>query len=458
MFTVAALTTESTTFEEVIFPVTATDTPAPYYSVCSETDPLARARRTARIAEYDSWRACLPEDPASQDRDWTEHAAALTRSLGASARFIASNLEALLTLDRLPHLRQLVEDLHHLDMLRLRKIDEALLGISLDLRDDPEFWEILDDTLAEFLTPTRPNQLLPTPGAIVRRIRGVIRVLEEQLTTTEGDAPEEGDDADETRDEPATEDSYRTWDHQDGSVTTEITLDEVTAATVQEAVRLHAEANGISRAQAMADLILRNVKIKVVLDVYRATDVEDAPGFLQPLGWLTKEATETLAELADQIRDMDVAASATVDRYQVSEAIRAYLEGRDGVCRWPGCTRPAIRSQKDHRIDYADGGPTTASNMISLCQHHHNRKTDGVASYLLDEATGDVYWLFSDGSWAVDRAEGPLAPRQRRWVQTLAQRRKRRQERARQQATEEKIRQQPAPVDPTDGDGDPPPF
>lgn len=241
-------------------------------------------------------------------------------------------------------------------------------------------------------------------------------------------------------------------------MTTEITLDEVTAATVQEAVRLHAEANGISRAQAMADLILRNVKIKVVLDVYRATDVEDAPGFLQPLGWLTKEATETLAELADQIRDMDVAASATVDRYQVSEAIRAYLEGRDGVCRWPGCTRPAIRSQKDHRIDYADGGPTTASNMISLCQHHHNRKTDGVASYLLDEATGDVYWLFSDGSWAVDRAEGPLAPRQRRWVQTLAQRRKRRQERAQQQATEEKIRQQPAPVDPTDGDGDPPPF
>ncbi len=438
--------------EEVIFPVTATDTVTPYYSVCSETDPVARARRAVRIAEYDAWRACLPADRDPEvPRDWTEHAATLTRSLGSSARFIAANLEALQTLDRLPTLRALVEDLRHLDMLHLRKIDDALLGIALDLQEDPEFWEILDDALADYLTPTRPNQLLPQPGAITQRIRGVIRALEDQLDTSD-----ESDDSGETEDaEPEVRDSYRTHEQQDGSVTTEANFDQVTAAAVDEAVRAYAKANECSRSQALAALILRNVTVKIVLNVYRAKDVENAPGHLQPVGWLTQEATGTLAELATKVRDVDAAADVTVDGYQANAVLRAYLEGRDGVCRWPGCTRPAIHSQKDHRVDYADGGPTAASNMVSLCQHHHNRKTDGLVRYFLQEHTGDVYWLFADGSWTVDLAEGPLAPRQRRWVQTLAQRRRRREERARRKTARNIFTRRPR-VAVTDDD--PPPF
>ncbi|MCS5481011.1 HNH endonuclease, partial [Corynebacterium sp. YIM 101645] len=38
--------------------------------------------------------------------------------------------------------------------------------------------------------------------------------------------------------------------------------------------------------------------------------------------------------------------------------------------------------------------------------------------------------LFADGTWAVDHAQGPLAPVEKRWVQTYTQRRKRRAERA----------------------------
>ena len=67
---------------------------------------------------------------------------------------------------------------------------------------------------------------------------------------------------------------------------------------------------------------------------------------------------------------------------------------------------------------------------MSLCPHHHNRKTDVQAVYLLDHITGDVYWHFSDGTYAVDRATGPLAPAEKHWVQTFSQRRTRRQESA----------------------------
>lgn len=393
---------------EVAVPVSA------YYSVSSITDPLAVACSQGRIAEYASWRACLPAD-SHEDRDWTEHAAALTRSLGSSARFIAANLEALTTLDRLPQPRSLVESLHHLDMLHLRKIDTTLLALPQTLEEDPEFWSALDENLTDYLSPSHPNQLLPTPSAISRRITGLIRILD-----TPADAPPQ----------PGPE-TYRRQPRGDGTSTVETTHDEVTATIIDQAVHTYARTHGCSTSRALADLLLDKISVTVVLNLYRAADVEDAPGYLLPLGWLDLHSTDTLAAMATRSRNMDDAARAQVGGYQVNAAIRTYLEGRDAVCRWSGCHRSALRSHKDHRINHADGGPTTASNMVTLCQHHHNRKTNEQMTYLLDDLTGDVYWLFRDGTWACDRAEGPLAPRQRHWVQGLSQRRRKRQRHAR---------------------------
>lgn len=229
--------------------------------------------------------------------------------------------------------------------------------------------------------------------------------------------------------------SYRCQPRGDGTSTVETTHDEVTATIIDRAVDTYARAHGCSKSRALADLLLNKVTVTVVLNLYRAADVDDAPGYLLPLGWLARNTTATLSDMATRRRDMDAAAEEQVKGYQVNAAIRAYLEGRDVVCRWPGCHRSALRSQKDHRINHADGGPTAASNMVTLCQHHHNRKTDEQITYLLDELTGDVYWLFRDGTWACDRAEGPLAPRQRHWVQSLSQRRQQRQCRARGKET-----------------------
>ena len=48
-------------------------------------------------------------------------------------------------------------------------------------------------------------------------------------------------------------------------------------------------------------------------------------------------------------------------------------------------------------------------------------KTDGTLKYLLDPYSGDVIWLFADGTWTINEADGPLAPKQKRWAQTVAQ-------------------------------------
>ena len=57
----------------------------------------------------------------------------------------------------------------------------------------------------------------------------------------------------------------------------------------------------------------------------------------------------------------------------------------------------------------------------TLCQHHHNIKTDKRARYILDPATGDVVWLFTDGTWQTTTATGPLAPETCNWLQTVDQ-------------------------------------
>jgi hypothetical protein len=40
---------------------------------------------------------------------------------------------------------------------------------------------------------------------------------------------------------------------------------------------------------------------------------------------------------------------------------RRFLRARDQHCRFPGCRRPAIRSEIDHTVDAALGGPTALS-------------------------------------------------------------------------------------------------
>ncbi len=57
--------------------------------------------------------------------------------------------------------------------------------------------------------------------------------------------------------------------------------------------------------------------------------------------------------------------------YSVPAALRAFLQQRDGVCRFPGCTRTAARCDIDHVVAWSDGGRTVADNLTHLCRHHH---------------------------------------------------------------------------------------
>ena len=59
-------------------------------------------------------------------------------------------------------------------------------------------------------------------------------------------------------------------------------------------------------------------------------------------------------------------------RRRPTTAQRRHIEARNRSCVFPGCRRPAVDCDLDHRQPWAHGGPTKTSNLAPLCRHHHN--------------------------------------------------------------------------------------
>ena len=51
---------------------------------------------------------------------------------------------------------------------------------------------------------------------------------------------------------------------------------------------------------------------------------------------------------------------------------RRTLAVRDRGCRYPGCDRPPGWCDAHHGIHWKDGGPTNLTNLVDLCDHHHD--------------------------------------------------------------------------------------
>ena len=225
-----------------------------------------------------------------------------------------------------------------------------------------------------------------------------------------------------------------------------------TAIEVDARIRQHAQHAGISLRDAAVELLLgKGETTTLTLNCYRASDIGDAPLFVETstgtgVATLFGDAANDLASRATKHRDMDATMHSEVTGYVPTPAMRSAVAGRDGHCRYPGCNRSAAVCQMDHVVGFNRGGPTTPDNLMALCQHHHNIKTDRRIRPILDPASGTVVWLHADGSWQSTEAEGPLAGANRRWAQTVAQKiecyRQASRENAEQQHRREQQREQ----------------
>lgn len=371
-----------------------------YYIVNDPKDPLAVKATEIRKQDYLFWKDAKPD--LEDDFDITCHTLA-TRT-GLSERRTRDITMALYRLAELPLTMALQETYYFLDFSRLITIDAVLSKLG----DVPaETLERIDQELSRYLTPSKPRQVLPSNTNLRRKLNGLIAI--------------ENPSTEENKEAPTKNNSYFTYSSFSGKAGLAVEFDEATLIAIDEHISKAAEEHGLSKAEALAKLILGEIesRTKVVLHMYRAHDQESAPAFIRGFGWVSPETADNLRPA--QTRDMDLAKEMESESYVTPPLIGAYVEGRDGVCRWPGCYRPAESCQKDHRIDHARGGKTAGSNLASLCQHHHNVKTDGGAFYIMDPHTGDIVWLFDDGRWEYDEPQGPLAPKNKNWALTVDQ-------------------------------------
>jgi hypothetical protein len=57
--------------------------------------------------------------------------------------------------------------------------------------------------------------------------------------------------------------------------------------------------------------------------------------------------------------------------------LRRYSQIVFQTCLFPGCRRPAVDCEQDHRREHAQGGRTETDNLAPGCRHDHDLKTKG---------------------------------------------------------------------------------
>jgi hypothetical protein len=144
---------------------------------------------------------------------------------------------------------------------------------------------------------------------------------------------------------------------------------------------------GQLRIQALRDAILGGdtsnwptVHTDVTVDLPTWLGLTNAPGELAGYGPITAETARAMSTDA-QLRRLltDPITGTVVDvgrrRYRPSKRQHDIVKAVDPVCAMPGCLRPAVQCDEDHRIDWNNGGPTSTTNLQPLCRRHHNLKT-----------------------------------------------------------------------------------
>ena len=114
--------------------------------------------------------------------------------------------------------------------------------------------------------------------------------------------------------------------------------------------------------------------IHVLAEQATLDGASDKPGYLPGFGIMPAESVRDLAAIA-QLKPVTIPTGATPEPgYRPSAETREFLRWRDLTCRWPGCDKPAEKSDIDHTVAWP-AGPTHPSNNKCYCRTHHLIKT-----------------------------------------------------------------------------------
>ncbi|WP_423488250.1 DUF222 domain-containing protein [Mycobacteroides sp. PCS013] len=170
------------------------------------------------------------------------------------------------------------------------------------------------------------------------------------------------------------------------------------------------------------------VVVNVIVNQSTLDGQDDVPAHVPGFGVLAAEQARTLAAGA---RTRMLADSQSTG-YRPSDGLVAFVRSRDQLCRFPGCEAAADRTDTDHTVPWAAGGPTTGANLKALCRKHHLLKTFGGWTEI-QEPDGTVHWKAPTGHTYV------TTPASRFLFPALTRLRTRKQERDRRHRSERSL-------------------
>lgn len=391
---------------------------------------IRRNREELRMAE-----ACAPPDDAL---DVANHLAHAALSFGMTPGVAEGYADVGIMMRRMPRLAMVLRSRAHLPYPHLRTLARSTLPAP------DELLPVLEERLLDLILPTRDGEAIRGTRWLHHRIRRIFEELapelcpvppggddlegreaaaaneEAKLAEREARAKGGGDSRD---DDPAPDTgSFEEFiGVEEGPCSTVITMQLANTRAyelLQTLAAIGADQN-CSPVETVTHLARGTARVSVTLNVYRSWETGEMwmPG---TEGWSSGAWAAGIMpdDWMDLVESARLCGDSAVDGYTPSEAQRAFIIGRDGTCRFPGCERPAHRAEGDHICNYdhddpAAGGPTDTENLHCLCKLHHDLKTRKMWD-VLRLADGTEYWTSRlTGMTAVSTPSGPLAGRHR---------------------------------------------
>ena len=407
--------------------------PEPYFLTEKPDDDVALAGAEARAGQLKIFKQyCF--DPSEVEggeilgnRDHDRETSRLSQLAGINKRAAEEGIYAYQTLRRLPRLREMQLATARLDLDRLSAVAAAIGCLGPDA--PAEAYEAFDDALVEMFTPVKTRQALPARNTITLRLNKMIGDFDTEAAF----------DLAKKKNRKRTTPGAPQIDFGPGAAGSDeawmtLSADNASIAALRSNINEAARKEKVTQAEAAIKLLTGDITPAATATIYAYTPKgadggvdESSASFIPGFGYTGASGSAMLHLLAEKfgttVIDLDAAATKVVAGHDAPADMAAFVRGRDGTCIFPGCTRPATNCQLDHRIPSDEGGPTTASNLFCLCQHHHNCKTDRGAFYVQDALTGEIIWLYDDGTYQridPDSITGAnLTPTNPRWRRTL---------------------------------------
>lgn len=327
---------------------------------------------------------CNPDD------DVRHHTTCLTADLGQSTTAACDYRKIGLLLHRMPKLATVLTTRGFAPLHLLKKLATATFPI------DQAHHESLEPLLLAALTPRVDKLALPPWRELFGAIQRAIDTVEHPARPTDlAGAPIPEDIHESYRHRPA-EDR-----HSPDRIT--VTLSRAHAEEAHRVISTIAATDNCDNTTAFMHLIRGTSTASINLHLYRSVD--GGPVWMPGVGVLSEALTQ---EYLSMVTSVDVLHPSTSGGYAATESQRALIIGRDGTCRFPGCTRSAAAADMDHITNHAEGGPTSTDNLHSLCRRHHNEKTKGLWD-VTRSLEGTEYWTSIGGAQVATEPAGPLS-------------------------------------------------